>query len=95
MASKSVKALKNSGKYEINWCICLVVTYLKWSIWVCMVDFSSDGINYSASLLHCKKGIIITTGSLSFQIQMSEHNSLPCGELHDNLFLILSQLSSH
>ena len=45
--------------------------------------------------LHCKKGIVITTDSLPFQIQMSEHNSLPCGgELHDNLFLILSQLSS-
>ena len=36
-----------------------------------------------------------TTDSLLFQIQMSEHNSLPRGgELHDNLFLILSQLSS-
>ena len=35
------------------------------------------------------------TDSLLFQIQMSEHNSLLCGgELHDNLFLILSQLSS-
>ena len=32
--------------------------------------------------------------SLLFQIQMSEHNSLLCGELHDNLFLILSQSSS-
>ena len=45
--------------------------------------------------VHCKEGIVITTESLLFQIQMSEHNSLPCGgELHDNLFLILSQLSS-
>ena len=43
---------------------------------------------------HCKKGIVIMTDSLLFQIQMSEHNSLLCGELHDNLFLILSQLSS-
>ena len=34
------------------------------------------------------------TDSLLFQIQMSKHNSLPYGgELHDNLFLILSQLS--
>ena len=32
------------------------------------------------------------TDSLLFQIQMSEHNLLSCGgELHDNLFLILSQ----
>jgi len=32
--------------------------------------------------LHCKEGIVITTDSL-FQIQLSEHNSLPCGgELH-------------
>jgi len=46
-------------------------------------------------LLHCKEGIVITTDSLLFQIQMSEHNSLPCGgEPHDNLFFILSQLSS-
>ena len=45
--------------------------------------------------IHCKEGIVITTDSLLFQIQMSEHNSLPCGgKLHDNLFLILSQLSS-
>ena len=45
--------------------------------------------------LHCKEGIVITADSLLFQIQMSEHNSLPCGEeLHDNLFLTLSQLSS-
>ena len=29
MASKSVKALKNSSKYEIDCYICLVVTYLK------------------------------------------------------------------
>ena len=37
----------------------------------------------------------MTTNSLLFQIQMSEHNSLLCGgELHDNLFLILSQPSS-
>ena len=44
---------------------------------------------------HCKKGIVIMTDSLLSQIQMSEHNSLLCGgELHDNLFLILSQLSS-
>ena len=44
---------------------------------------------------HCKEGIVITTDSLPFQIQMSEHNSLLCGgELHDNLFLIPSQLSS-
>ena len=28
MASKSVKALKNSSKYEIDCYICLVVTYL-------------------------------------------------------------------
>ena len=35
--------------------------------------------------MHCKKGIVITTDSLLFQIQMSEHNSLLCGgELHDN-----------
>ena len=40
-------------------------------------------------------GIVIMTDSLLFQIQVSEHNSLLCGgELHDNLFLILSQLSS-
>ena len=45
--------------------------------------------------IHCKEEIVIMTDSLLFQIQMSEHNSLPCGgELHDNLFLILSQLSS-
>ena len=45
--------------------------------------------------MYCKEGIVITTYSLLFQIQMSEHNSLPCeGELQDNLFLILSQLSS-
>ena len=49
---------------------------------------------YHHMFLHCKKGIVITTDSLLLQIQMSEHNSLPCGELHDNLFLILSQLSS-
>ena len=49
----------------------------------------------NSSLIHCKKGIVITTDSLLIQIQMSEHNSLLCGgELHDNLFLILSQLSS-
>ena len=30
------------------------------------------------------------TDSLLFQIQMSEHNSLLCGELHDTPFLILS-----
>ena len=36
----------------------------------------------------------MTTDSLLFWIQMSEHNSSLCGELHDNLFLILSQLSS-
>ena len=49
----------------------------------------------SIQLLHCKKGIVITTDSLLFQIPMSEHNSLLCeGELNDNLFLILSQLSS-
>ena len=42
-----------------------------------------------------KTPIVVTTDSLLFQIQMSEHNLLPCGgELHDNLFLILSQLSS-
>ena len=47
------------------------------------------------SLFTVKKGIVITTDSLLFQIQMSEHNSLLCGgELHDNLSLILSQLSS-
>ena len=51
MASKSVKALKNSSKYEIDCCICLVVTYLKMEYFGCKVDFSSDGINYSASLL--------------------------------------------
>ena len=46
-------------------------------------------------IYHCKEEIVITTDSLLFQIQMSEHNSLPCGgELHNNLFLILSQLSS-
>ena len=46
-------------------------------------------------VVHCKKGIVITTDSLLFQIQMSEHNSLLCGgELHDNLSLILSQLFS-
>ena len=45
--------------------------------------------------IHCKEGIVITTDSLLFQIQMSEHNSLLCGgELYDTLFLILSQLSS-
>ena len=43
---------------------------------------------------HCKRGIVITTECL-FQIQMSEQNTLLCGgELHDNRFLILSQLSS-
>ena len=37
----------------------------------------------------------MTTDSLLFQIQMSEHDSLLCGgELRGNLFLILSQLSS-
>ena len=37
----------------------------------------------------------MTTNSLLFQIQMSEQNTLLCGgELHDNHFLILSQLSS-
>ena len=41
-----------------------------------------------------QKRIVITTDSLLFQIHMSEHNLLRCGELHDNLFLILSQLSS-
>ena len=51
MASKSVKALKNSSKYKIECCICLVVTYLKMEYFGCKVDFSSDGINYSASLL--------------------------------------------
>ena len=55
-------------------------------------------IGLSINYMHahaCKKGIVITTDSLLYQIQMSEHNSLPCGgELHDNLFLILSQLSS-
>ena len=46
--------------------------------------------------VYCNKGIVITTDGLLFQIQMSEHNSLLCGgEQHDNLFLILSQLSSH
>ena len=45
--------------------------------------------------LHCKRGIVITTECLLLQIQMSEQNTLLCGgELHDNLFLILSQLSS-
>ena len=39
-------------------------------------------------LVHCKKGSVITTDSLLFQ--MSEHNSLLYVELHDNLFLILS-----
>ena len=53
MASKSVKALKNLSKYEIDCCICnyVVVTYLKMGYFGCTVDFSSDGINYSASLL--------------------------------------------
>ena len=54
-------------------------------------------------ILYCKvgctvkKGIVTMIDSLLFQIQMSEHNSLlhVCGgELHDNLFFILSQLSS-
>ena len=36
------------------------------------------------------------TDCLLFQIQMSEQNTLLCGgELHDNLFLILRQLSYH
>ena len=36
--------------------------------------------------IHCKRGIVITTDSLLFWIQMSEQNSLLCGgELHDNL----------
>ena len=51
MASKHVKALKNSSKYEIDCCICLVVTYLKMEYFGCKVDFASDGISYSASLL--------------------------------------------
>ena len=54
-------------------------------------------ISYSTILchtLHCKRGIVITTECLLFQIQMSEQNTLLCGELHDNLFLILRQLSS-
>ena len=35
---------------------------------------------------HSKRGIVITTDSLLFWIQMSEQNSLLCGgELHDNL----------
>ena len=53
--------------------------------------------NFQAPCMHahCEKGIVILTDSLLLQIQMSEHNSLLCGgELHDNLFLILSQLSS-
>ena len=45
--------------------------------------------------IHCKRGIVIATDSLLFQTQMSEKKLLLCGgELHDNLFLILSQLSS-
>ena len=46
MASKSVKALKNLSKYEIDCCICnyVVVTYLKMGYFGCTVDFSSDGI---------------------------------------------------
>ena len=51
MASKSVKTLKNSSKYEIDCCICLIVTYLKMEYFGCKVDFSSDGISYSVSLL--------------------------------------------
>ena len=46
MASKSVKTLKNSSKYEINCCICLVVVYLKMEYFGCKVDFSTDRINY-------------------------------------------------
>jgi len=34
------------------------------------------------------------TDSLLFHIQTSEHNLLLCGELHNNLFLILCQLYS-
>ena len=51
------------------------------------VAFSGLSLNYIA----VKK----MTDSLLFQIQMSEHKSLLWGgELHDNLFLILSQLFS-
>ena len=46
MVSKSVKALKNSSKYKIDCCICLVVTYLKMEYFGCKVDFSS---NYSVN----------------------------------------------
>ena len=50
----------------------------------------------SRLIYHGKKGVVITTDSLLSQIQMSEHNSLLCGgELHDNFYHILSQLSSH
>ena len=59
-----------------------------------MVSSTARKEGGSNQIIHCKKGIVITTDSLLFQIQMSEHNSLLCGgELHDNLFLILSQLS--
>ena len=59
------------------------------------VELSSRSSAAYRAIYHCKKGIVITTDSLLFQIQMSEHNSLLCGEeLHDNLSLILSQLSS-
>ena len=52
--------------------------------------------SYDKLLLHCKRGIVITTECLLFQIQMSEQNTLLCGgQLPDNLFLILRQLSSH
>ena len=48
------------------------------------------------SLIHCKRGIVVTNECLLFQIQMSEQNTLlGGGELQDNLFLILRQHSSH
>ena len=57
-----------------------------------LFDFSESGLG---TRLHYKRGIVIMTECLLFLIQMSEQNTLLCGgELHDNLFLILSQLSS-
>ena len=54
--------------------------------WHCC-DRNHNGISYSFQhRTHCKRGILITTDSLLFWIQMSEQNSLLCGgELHDNL----------
>ena len=51
----------------------------RWAI--ALLSFTNGSRKHSSEveIQHCKKGVVMTTNSLLFQIQMSEHNSLLCG----------------